>query len=346
MTSRRIQTNFSISPPLRRDESRTLSGVAFPPLVIGGVLLVTLKTGSLQAIDERSGEQLWSIALAEVSNLPPHHGEPLVEDGLIHVCAAGEFLSIDIVSGKIRTRVPAPELDLQLGTFVDGCIVSYVEDERLEAWDIATATLRWSIEQNFDPVPIAGEKNLVVTAGFGFIKALDVRDGHELWTVAVDKDKGIGSIAIAPDGSVIATISEEIACLEGESGSIRWSTESGVVRPETLAVTETSEIHVMDLGSYRRFAAATGSLIASHKFDRSTLPANRWSLGRLSVSRSHVFAADMHGPIIAVSQKTGLVDWEWEEKGSRAASVAPVLADSRLYALDFHGTLECFVAAE
>jgi hypothetical protein len=55
-----------------------------------------------------------------------------------------------------------------------------------------------------------------------------------------------------------------------------------------------------------------------------------------------LFAVDQRGPLIAVSCETGTVEWKWGEERQRAASVAPVLSDARLYALALDGTLQCF----
>lgn len=342
MSTRRVQSNSSIKLPLELDKKRAIKGVALPPVVAGDKLLVTLSSGELVVLEESSGKRLWKFATPDVTDLPPHAGAPLVDGDLVYVCAGGELISIELASGKVAKRHPTPELDLREGAFIDGCVVSYLEDGGLEAWEVATGTQRWSIEREWDPVPLAGEGNMVVTAGPGTITALDVRNGQELWTASVESNKDIESLAIAPDGAILAAVSEDIICFEKGTGAVRWTTESGVSVSGTMAVTDAGEIHLLDHARYRRLSTADGSVKASYDLDRDALPARKGSLGTLAVSKSHVFAMDQIGPIIAVSQKTGAIEWKREKEGRHATSVAPVLSDRRLYALEFDGPLLCF----
>ena len=346
MSTRRVQGDSPLRPPLRLDESRTTREVAVPPVVAGDLLLVTRRRGSLEAFDERSGSLLWSVALTGAADrVQPHAGAPLVEGDLVHVRTGGEFVSIHLATGAVANGWPAPALDLQEGAFLDGCVISYVGGGHLEAWDTAKGSRRWSIEREFDAVPIAGQGTFAVAAGLGAITAYDVRDGRALWTAALETDKAIGALAIAPDGSVLAALSQEILALDAATGLVRWRTTAEVARAGTMALTEEGEIHLMDLVRYQRLSAATGAVLFSRDLDRGALPAIRGSLGRLTASRSHVFAGDQRGPLVAVSRETGSVDWTWEEPRRRAASVAPVLSGRRLYALASDGTLQSFVDA-
>lgn len=344
---RRVQVNYSLRPPLRLDETRTITDVAIPPIVAGDVLLVTRRQGALDAIDEQSGVSRWSVALAGAADqIQPHAGAPLVEDGLVHMWTGDELVSVHVATGDVANRRPAPALDLREGVFLDGCVVSYVEGGCLEAWDITKGAPRWSIQRVFDAVPIAGEGIFAVAAGSGSITAYDIRDGRELWTAAIDAHETIGALVIAPDGSVLAAVAQAIISLDAATGSVRWRTAAGVARAGTMAVTGEGDIHLMDLVRYRRLSAATGSVLYSCDLDRSALPAIRGSLGRLSASRSHVFAHDQRGPIVAVSRVTGNVDWIWKDPRRRAASVSPVLSGRRLYALALDGTLQSFVEVD
>ena len=343
MSTRRVQSNSSIKLPLDKEQKRTIKGVAVPPVVAGDKLLVTMSSGELVVLEESSGKRLWKFPTPNVTDLPPNAGAPLVDGDLVHVCAGGELISIELATGKVAQRHPAPELDLREGAFVDGCVVSYTEDG-LEAWELATGAQRWAIEREWDPVPLAGAENFFVTAGFGTITAFDVSNGEELWTASVDSNKDIESLVIAPDGAIIAAISESIVCFESGTGTVRWTTEAGVTISGTMAVTDAGEIHLLDHARYRRLSTADGSVTVSYDLDRKALPAAKGSLGKLAVSQSHVFAMDQIGPIIAVSQQTGKIEWKREKEGRHATSVAPVLSDRRLYALEFDGPLLCFAS--
>ena len=342
MSTRRVRSNSPISLPLEPDQSRTIKGVAIPPVVAGDKLLVTMSSGELVALEEASGKRLWSFATPNVTDVPPHAGAPLVEGELVHVCAGGEFSSLDLATGKVVQQRPSPALDLQDGTFVDGCLVSYVDDKRIAAWEVASGRQRWSIDRKWTPVPLEGEGTMVVTGGSGNITAFDVHDGQELWTASLGGKKPIGSLVFAPDGALIGAISEEIVCFESATGAVRWRAEAGVVRTGRMRVTDAGEIHLLDFSRYRRLSATTGAVLASHELDRAALPARKGSLGKLGITQSHVFAMDQIGPIIAVSQQSGAVEWKWEKEGKHAASVPPVFSDRRLYALEFDGTLLCF----
>ena len=344
MSTHRVQANSSIKLPLELDKGRTVKGVVLRPVVAGDILLITLSSGELAGFEEATGKRLWSVATPNVADLPPHAGAPVVDGDLVHVCAGGELLSIDLATGAVKKRHASPALDLLEGAFVDGCVVSFVDDERIEAWEVATGKQRWSIERLWTPVPLVGEGNLVVTGGSGVITALDVSNGKELWSASIGTNKDIGSLVMGPERSIIAAISSDVVCFDSATGAVRWTTAADVARSGTMAVSDAGEIHLMDHNRYRRLSAADGSVIASHEFDRGALPARKGSLGKLALSQSHVFAMDQIGPIIAVSPQTGAVEWKWEKEGKHAASVPPVLSDRRLYALEFDGTLQCFVS--
>ncbi len=346
MSARRFSGDSSLHPPFRLDATRSEQEIAFPPIFAGDRLLFVRRWGVLDAFDERTGERVWRVALAgPADRSQPHTGAPLVEDDLVHAWAGGEFISVDLASGEIANRRPAPALDLHDGAFLDRCVVSHIEEGRLEAWDIAKGVSRWSIPCAFDPVPIAGEGTFVVVANLGSITAYDVGDGRVLWTSALEASEAIGALAIAPNGSVLTALSKEIVALDAATGSVRWKAAAEVARPGTMAVTGDGEIHLLDLKRYRRLSALTGSVLLSHDLDRTVLPTVRGSLGRLSVSRSHVFAGDQRGPLVSISRATGAVDWTWDETRQRAASDALVISGRRLYALAFDGSLQTFVEA-
>jgi outer membrane protein assembly factor BamB len=269
----------------------------------------------------------------------------------VHARSGERLVSIRLATGDIVKQRPAPPLDLWDGILLDGCLVSFVEDletsegGRLEAWEIATGASRWSVPRAFDPVPIAGERNLVVAAGHESITAYDVRDGRSRWTSTLEAGEVIGALVIAQDGSVLAALSKEIVAIDGATGDVRWRTAAAVARAGTMAVSDDGEIHLLDWSAYRRLSAETGAVVFARDLERSARPTIRGSLGRLSVGRSHVFAADQRGPLVAVSRTSGAIDWKWEETRRRAASVAPVLSSRRLYALAADGTLQTFVSA-
>jgi outer membrane protein assembly factor BamB len=341
MSARRATGDSSLRPPLRLDETRTLQDVAGPPVLADDLLLVTRGYGALEAYDERTGGRIWRVPLPAPD--PAHGGAPLVAGGLIHVRAGSELLSIDRAGGAVVARLPSPRLDLADGALVAGSVVSWVGESHLQAFDLATGTLRWSVEHPFSPVPIAGERDLVVAGGAGSVAAFDVRDGAERWSSPVEGD--IGAIVIAPGGEVLVAAGTSVASLDPETGAVRWRAPAGVARPGTLAVTDDGEIHLLDLDRYRRLSAASGAVLLARDLDRATLPRARGSLGRLSASRSHVFSHDQRGPLVAVSRSTGGVDWisEEDDPRPRAASDAPVLSGRRLYARTFDGWLQSFV---
>jgi outer membrane protein assembly factor BamB len=342
MNTRRAVGSAPLRLPLRPRKQGRIEDVTVPPVPAGDLLLVTRKPGLLTAMDGASGAPVWALSLANVSDLPPHAGTPVIDGAFAHVCTGGEFITLRLGDGEVVRRRPSPPLDLRDGVVGDGCIVSPVGDDRIVAWDVDAGTLRWSTERPYSPVPLAGHGSLVVAAGAGSISAFDLADGHERWAVRLAGEPAISAVVIAPDGSILVTYGREILSLESESGSTQWRCTAGVARTGTMAVTDSGEIHLMDTARYQRASTRNGSVTFEREFPSDTLPRWRGSLGRLSVSHSHVFGADQRGPLMAVSRSIGRIDWTWDERRFRAASVAPVLTPTSLYALDLEGTLDCF----
>jgi outer membrane protein assembly factor BamB len=339
MTTRRVKAT-SLLPPLKFVEDRVLSGVLIPPVIIDESLLVTRK-GSLEAINEKTGVTSWTVPLSQMDELETHGGAPLLIDGFVLVRSGNELFKIELATGSFEKHPVGPRLDLYDGAFSNNCIVSLGVVSELNAWDLNQRALRWSFERDFVPTPLVSFENIVVGGEMGCISAYDIWDGKQVWSIALDSDAMVGALAITPTGSLIAANSPEIIGVEVATGEVLWRTITDIVSAETMAVTEDGEIHLLDLLRYRRLSAASGRDIFSTRLKHDQLPAIRGVLGRIAVSNTHVFAGDLRGPLIAVSRE-GEVDWKWEEERPRAASVAPVLSDERLYALTFDGTLQCF----
>ena len=339
MTTHR-QKLTNLMPPLRPNDSRLLKDVVVPPLVAEGVLLVT-RTGELAAFEESSGEVIWRTPLNVTERLQPHGGVPLVVDEVIYVRSGDELLTIELKSGYIKSRSKAPQVDLLDGAFVDGCIVSYVSAHTLEAWDVSKNRTRWSIRSEFSPVRLVSVGGMVIAGAIGSLSAFEMSAGERIWSIPLDEDQGIGGLALAPDDSLIVALGAEVVSIDAAKGEVRWRAIADVARPGMMAVTDEGEIHLLDLRRYRRLSASSGVELFSRPVAREQLPSIRGSLGSLAASNTHVFAGDLRGPLVAVSRDAE-IDWIWEEERQRAASVAPVLSDERLYALTFEGMLQCF----
>jgi outer membrane protein assembly factor BamB len=59
--TRRRRADAPLAPPLRAVPERTLSGVAFPPVVAGEQAVLALRSGELVALDVATGARRWSV---------------------------------------------------------------------------------------------------------------------------------------------------------------------------------------------------------------------------------------------------------------------------------------------
>lgn len=346
--SRRWRGDSPILLPLREVPARALANVAFSPVVTDQMALVMLRSGDLIALDIATGAARWrSHEPGPVELVSPFGGAPLVESTKVWTRTGTQLSALDLHAGTPLERRKAPPLDLLSGLYVRGCIVSHVSngDAGIVAWEVDTASVLWSHHQRFSPVPLAADPRAIFAADGDRVRALDVLDGSMIWEVDCE-DIAIGSLAVAPDGSLLIALSHRILCLDGGTGALRWRTDTPVARTSTMALTDDGEIHLLDLQRYMRLSSGDGSVLLDRELPRETLPRLRGSLGRLSASRSHVFACDLRGPVIAVSRLTGAVEWVHPEALPHAAQDAPVLTASGLFTLGLNGALQWFAPAE
>ncbi len=182
--------------------------------VVGDALYCESFSRELVALDRRSGRVLWRAHLANIAM-----STPIVADGVVIVGTGKDNVLVD--NGR------------RLIWGVRG-------GDEIAAFDAGTGRLRWRFKTVGEDMPSpafvsTGERDAIVFGnGDGHVRALDVRTGHLLWSVAVDGVSTMSS-SVAAQGIVyvLAGVSaamhrpDHVYAMRAGDGRIVWSAPYG-----------------------------------------------------------------------------------------------------------------------
>ena len=228
-------------------------------------LIVPGATGTLYALDPRTGNLLWRAELGE------RPVRPAVLDGIIYVATrapldpasvplvgSGRAAAVDAATGDVLWNVSLPELDLTLGA-IGGTVGPLSPSEhavlgagitgRVFALDRATGTLLWESPgagPYFAGLVVPGET--VVTAGDAArVEGFDIGNGARVWTDA----PGAPASHLITRGNDAALIVAGALTAYDASGQARWRysgpvfTSSATYHNDRVYVGSTAGLHAV-----------------------------------------------------------------------------------------------------
>jgi outer membrane protein assembly factor BamB len=297
--------------------------------------------GTLYAIDERTGSQIWKFAAK--SRIP---SSPAVANGVVYFGAYdGIFYALDAVSGKLRwtfsnpgerryagshlhgafpagETMPDPfDVYLSSPTVWNGVIYFGSGDGNVYSLDAATGSLRWKYKTG-DVVhasPAIVEGKLYIGSWDSYFYALDAATGKELWRFKTGEDPnihnqvGIQSSATVAKGVVyFGCRDSNLYALDVATGRERWVYSnhgswvitSPVVRDDRIyfATSDSALLHILN--------ASDGSAIDSIEF--------RWPIfSSPSIAGSTLYLAGQDGKLVAIDLGSRKIVWTFQTDGSR-----------------------------
>ncbi|RKP52427.1 outer membrane protein assembly factor BamB [Trinickia fusca] len=223
----------------------------FAPVAVGDAIYAAGKSGSVEKIDGKSGQQIWRAKLdtdltAGVGSDGKFTAVGGTRGGVYALDADGKLLWKSNVPGEIIT----PPL---VG---NGYVVVRTIDGQISAFNAETGELKWVYRNRAVPL------NLRVTAGMTFagdaavlagfpgggLAAINLKTGDEYWQAPVSYPKGVTEVERINDvtGAPIlvgaqacaVTFQGQIGCFDANSGRPVWekpfSSASGVTQDGTL----------------------------------------------------------------------------------------------------------------
>ena len=223
------------------ETSLVYSGVNHPlPTVVDGRIHV-----GFRAFDLDTGRELWGADIddpvyrivkpdgeSHVYQAGPSGRAPAVVDGTVYVAGA--------MQEGVTRFVPQEELDDATDEGDRSSLVEsggppgeyrddYEEWGHVHALDASDGTPEWSQTfatpvQDATPTVVAGETIYVVDADRR-LRALDIDDGSEAWTVHLDGDFVAGWRPAVADGQVFLGVDGAVLALDASDGSDQWRFE-------------------------------------------------------------------------------------------------------------------------
>ena len=179
------------------------------------------RTGAVVAVDARTGTEQWthSVSSSYVQEPnPPAVGRNLVFQSAEVDRSPGEYIlfAVDKQTGEevwsTREDGYAGPLTLRNGTLyiANGIIGNYVK-----AFDVDTGIKQWEV--NHESSDVAAGDNLILSAGFGSLLALDSR-GNSQWEFETESSAG-GVVMV--NNLIYFLTADSLYCLD-RSGNLLW----------------------------------------------------------------------------------------------------------------------------
>ena len=269
-------------------------------------LLITSPKGRVQAIDRKTGEQIWQVNLKENINAGIGYGGGLAA----LVTEDGELIAMDTEDGSEKWRSSLRAEVLARPVIGNAVVVAQAVDGQVMGLSVTSGAREWSYRQTVPSLTLHGTAEpLVVSyyavAGFsnGRLAAIELASGRLVWELPVGQASGQNEIdrlididarpVIDGDTMYVAVYQGNLSAIEVRSGQVGWSKD-----------------------------------ISSHK--------------DFSVDSTRVFVIDDKERLLAISRSTGEIEWTADWLSHRAPTgtvttndyVAVADASGFLYLID------------
>jgi outer membrane protein assembly factor BamB len=282
------------------------------PVVADGRVFVADDSGTLGALDEATGAELWSVSVGS-----PIRASPAIVGDVVMVGSDfGAVVALRATDGVQLWRLRTSGAVSAAPAVVDETVYICGEDGFLRALDAASGVEQWSISIGA-PVtrgPAISDGVIYVGAEGGQLSAIEVERRLTLWSVALGAG-GLGTPAVA-DGTVyvgrgIDSTTEsahDLVAIATSDGTLLWTFASptgeqvhlGAVDDLVYAVSEDDSVYALD--------PDTGEIRWSHATDGKI-----GSLASLAGGTLYVPSTD--GTVRALEARTGDLRWSVAVEG-------------------------------
>lgn len=311
-----------------------------------GSLYAAAEGGKVLALDAATGRVRWS----EDTKLPLAAG-PGVGGGLVAVGSSdGKVVALDAASGKKLWQTGVASEVLAAPLVVGGRVYVRTVDGRLQALDAQTGKAQWTGEEPVPKLslrgtapPVLAKDNVVAGFDSGKVIAFNAGTGDIAWQAQVTTPGGRSELdrlsdvdgAVQVDGNDGFAVGYHgrVVMFALDSGQIWWNRELSSYRAPAL---DDTQVYV---------ATAEGSVVALRRRDGTIL----WQQDGLK--RRGLSAPAVVGNAVVVGDFDGYLHWldrdsgkfvAREHPGGARISLAPVVADGRVFVIDEGGQVVAY----
>ena len=313
------------------------------PTVAGDMVYITLWDNSLHALDQSSGNTVWSF----VAN-NRIYSAPVVKNDVVYVGSQNKNVyALEAASGQMLWKYEAED-EVIYPVSVSEHIVHVVDGPYVYALEGSSGEMLWGnkmdVPASFSPVLADGM--LFVNSLSGYLHALDASTGEEVWRHRADEESysltSVGgkvydqvfSVPAVVNGVVyFGTDSGHVRALDATTGDVLW---------EYLASSEVAQTPVVEAGIVYAAGRPSGGLLHALDAESGEL---LWEYAPgegadyVEVDGDRVYADGQGGFIYALDARSG--ELQWKEIGRSFGS--PMLSDGVVYATHVAQTQDGFV---
>lgn len=198
--------------------------------ISGNRLFVSLKEGSVSAIDKSTRKSLWTRKVAPKRDNGTGLGwSPdaiVVAGNRAIVSGDGLVLGLNVATGAVVWQRNAAGAALEHGS---GVVAIRETQDRFTILDAATGKELWHKDGGFDSA-VLGE-SLVVQSN-NRIEAFGLRSGKAIWTMPIERLNSFDAVSLTVVGDVLYVFGAEIGIAIDKSGKTLWSVHADVMLDE------------------------------------------------------------------------------------------------------------------
>jgi outer membrane protein assembly factor BamB len=314
-------------------------GIESTAALVDGVVYIGGLDGVLYALNFDTGAEIWRYQAGDEIK-----SSPSVRDGVVYVGdESGLFHAVGATDGKKRWTFETDAGVIASASFAGDGVIFGSQDNSLYCLKPEDGSLRWKVETDsfvYATAAIAqvnGREAALVAGCDGLLRALDVRDGSQIASVAIDAYVG-ASPAVGNGHVYFGTFENNVLAVDLAAGEVVWR----YTNPQRQFPYYSSAAYTPD----RLVIGGRDKLV--HGLDPATGKAVwTWSAGS-RVDSSPVIAGDIawlgtgNGDVVGLNIKDGTKHWSYATGSSITASAA--VAGGRLVIGTLDGMLYCFAA--
>lgn len=299
--------------------------------------------GRVRAIDEKNGQENWSLDLKSAVSAGP----TVARQRLVVGTSDGKVITIDLKKGKIAWVSSTTSEILAAPTVDDDVVYIHTLDGGLSALSLEDGRQLWRYTHNLPPLmlrknssPIINNDYVITGFANGKLLAMQKNDGSIVWTQEISSPKGTTDIQRMVDISAEPIIVDDkiyavsyqgnIASLALNNGNVIWERSvpsyAGIVNSDNVIFVSGSNGDVVALDSQN---GATYWLQTDLQGRRLTKPA---------VMDKYLVIGDEDGNVHLLDKANGKIigRYELDKNGIEAT---PIVHNNTLYVLGRGGQL-------
>lgn len=229
------------------------------PAVQNGKVFAADRQGLVVALDESDGKPIWSVNLAEKTNLfstrasAQLSGGVTVADNQVYIGSEQAVLyALSAETGTLVWKSNVAGEVLSRPVVSDGKVLIHTSNGMLQALDEKEGTLQWTVNLDMPNLSLRGESAPAIALGAavvgsnnGRVNAILLQDGQLIWQQRIATPKGsteidrlndVNTTPIIKDNLVYAMgYNGNLVAMELRSGQIVWRREMGAVNDFFIA---------------------------------------------------------------------------------------------------------------